>query len=215
MALSRRLAKIASLVNTDVLADIGCDHGYICIDAVTNHRANKAYACDVNEGPLESARAAVKENGLEDKIFCRLQNGVQSLPDDTTQILIAGMGGKLICEILDGLSGKLREASLILSPHKDAADVRKWLINHGYDIIREHIVKDDHFYPIIEAIPGLGAALDEQELLLGRKPVKDDDYMAFLENQKQKTEKILTQVPEGKREALEKKLGLIEKSLKP
>ncbi|MBR2759683.1 MAG: tRNA (adenine(22)-N(1))-methyltransferase TrmK, partial [Solobacterium sp.] len=38
-----------------VLADIGTDHAYLPILAVSDHTIEKAYACDVAPGPLSQA----------------------------------------------------------------------------------------------------------------------------------------------------------------
>ena len=43
------------------LADIGCDHAYVPITAVSTGAASFAYASDVREGPLSHAKENVKK----------------------------------------------------------------------------------------------------------------------------------------------------------
>ena len=53
MKLSKRLSVLASFVNKgDVVADIGCDHAQLCCALVKSGQVDKAYACDIAQGPL-------------------------------------------------------------------------------------------------------------------------------------------------------------------
>ena len=60
MSVSKRLETIVSFVQGRVLADIGCDHAYVVVQSLLENRVQKAYACDVSQGPLERARAILK-----------------------------------------------------------------------------------------------------------------------------------------------------------
>ena len=68
MQLSKRLKTVAAFVSEgNRLADIGTDHGYIPIYLVKNGICPKAYAMDINKGPLERANEHIVEEGLNDK----------------------------------------------------------------------------------------------------------------------------------------------------
>ena len=55
--LTQRLKKVAELIGkTEVLADIGCDHGHLPIHLLLKKDISFAYACDVRDGPLEAAK---------------------------------------------------------------------------------------------------------------------------------------------------------------
>lgn len=58
-------------------------------------------------------------------------------------IVIAGMGGDMICRILDEaewcMSGKYK---LILQPMTKQDILRYWLVNNGFEICRELIAED-------------------------------------------------------------------------
>ena len=122
---SLRLDAIYAWVDGNVVADIGCDHGYIPLWCVQD-KGIKAYACDVASKPLERARALFKQE--EADIPCLLMDGIEGLPGDVDQIVIAGMGGQLIEHILERSKARaMRLDSMILSPHKDVHLLRSYL----------------------------------------------------------------------------------------
>ena len=94
MLTSDRLKKIAHCVKSDVMADIGTDHAYVPVYCVQNGLCKRGIACDINEGPLLSARENILSAGLESKIETRLSDGLEKLkPKEADTIVIAGMGG--------------------------------------------------------------------------------------------------------------------------
>ena len=103
MLLSRRLKAVADFVPQDMIcADIGSDHGYLPIYLVGERIIPHAIAADIGKGPLESAALNVRKYHLEDKIELRLGNGLEVLlPNEVSCVTICGMGGGLICEILN------------------------------------------------------------------------------------------------------------------
>ena len=117
--LSKRLSTAASFVRSGaVCADIGTDHSYVPIHLVLSGIVNKAIASDVNEGPTLIAKENVKKYGLDDKIIVRTANGLDGIEEyKPTDILICGMGGELISEILNRSEYvKNNEVRLILQP---------------------------------------------------------------------------------------------------
>ena len=156
MKLSKRLNAAANMVRQGArLADIGCDHGYVPVALVLDGRIKGAVASDINEGPLSSCISLVKENCLEDKIKCVLSNGLENINlDEVDDILIAGMGGELIADILGNAdSEKLGEKHIIINPMTHPEIARKFLFENGFEIQNEIVVKDGrHFYAIADAI---------------------------------------------------------------
>ena len=103
MELSSRLKTIASFVSEGMcVADIGTDHGYIPIYLTSEGMTDKAYAMDVNRGPLERAGENIRKEGLDGRIECILSDGMEKLPIDADSVVIAGMGGDLMEQILMG-----------------------------------------------------------------------------------------------------------------
>lgn len=155
MKLTDRLEKIASLVNNGViLADVGTDHGYIPTHLLEEGKIKKAILSDINKGPLENAREEIRRKSLEEKTELRLGGGVSVLkPNEADEIIIAGMGGILISEIIrDGFEVCSKAKKLILQPMQAPEELRKYLYENGFEIIGEHLVNEDfRIYEIIEA----------------------------------------------------------------
>lgn len=160
MELTPRLQMIAdSINNCEVMADIGSDHAYLPIYLTKNKKAKRAIASDVNKGPVETAKKRIKGNNADDAVDVRHGNGLEVLkPGEADVIVIAGMGGILMTEILSG--GKditCRAGILVLQPMRDSDKVRRWLCENGFDIVDEELVKEDYkIYEIIWARPQQG-----------------------------------------------------------
>ncbi len=209
MRLSKRLRTIAELVTVgNRLADVGTDHGFIPIWLLEEKRIPGAIAMDINIGPLERARAHVKEAGLEDRIELRQSDGLDALqPGEADTILIAGMGGPLMIEILKrGDVVAKRASELLLSPHSDWAMVRRYLAESGFCISGEEMLKEDgKFYLILQVRPGEMEPWDEAAYRYGKRLIerKHPVLAEYLEKQLRTYERILAQVREGKAEGNE------------
>lgn len=220
MDTSLRLSKIVTLIDQGVIADIGCDHALVCLGAIEQKKAQKAYACDLRLGPLRQALSNIEAHGLQEQIVIRLQDGIQNLPEDVEEIIICGMGGKLIIDILSWpIPSKVN--TLLLSPHKDAKALRLFLINQGWTIVEEWMIKDGHFYPIIKARRKSSDQEknqdldDEESLLLGFHVKADDDYLAFLSNQQMTLQKRIQNLSldHPARKKFERDLNLVQNRL--
>jgi tRNA (adenine22-N1)-methyltransferase len=178
--LSKRLQALADMVNEGAtLADIGCDHGYVPVYLIQSGKIQYAFASDINEGPLASCRALVEENALEDKITCVLSNGLEKIRlDEVDDILIAGMGGELIAEILGKADiEKLKTKHLILNPMTHPEHARRFLFENGFEIQSDIVVKDGkHYYSIMDAV-GCSSVISYElsDLYLGKIEISDDN----------------------------------------
>ena len=210
--LSERLLHIAGQVRTgQILADVGCDHGYLPIYLVQKGCMQRAIAMDINEGPLQRAREHIKQESLGEYIQTRLSNGLDKLsPGEADAVIIAGMGGNLTIDILTRGEAVVRTLDqLILEPQSDLAAVRAFLRENDYFIEAEDLVHEDgKYYPILRVLPqkssdvstfseesGLPlAVLDAygHRLLSERHPV----LLSFLKKEKSQCEQILAGLPE-------------------
>lgn len=156
--LSERLFSVAELVTPGlIVADIGTDHGYLPVYLVQNRISNGVIASDVNIGPLEKATININKYGLTDAIDTRLSNGLKMFePGEVESIVMAGMGGNLIIDILISGEDVCKAAKeLILQPQSDIGRVRHYLLDNGYMIISENMVcEDGKFYPMMKVING-------------------------------------------------------------
>lgn len=148
-----RLKKIVELVpDSETVADIGCDHAYVSIELVLKGKARRALACDINEGPLSSAKSNIINAGLKDKIETRLSDGLKEiLPHEADTVVIAGMGGLLMEKILQD---RLRDFdTFILSPQSDIEHFRHFLIDNRM-IIRDEamLMEDGKYYTVMTVI---------------------------------------------------------------
>ena len=154
--LSNRLLAAAGMVTKgNIVADIGCDHAYTSIYLCQAGIAPRVIAMDVNKGPLVGAKAHVEEAGLTEQITIRLSDGLQKLlPGEADTVLLCGMGGLLMIKILSDypeVTSSLKE--LILQPQSEVGEVRKFLHKQGYEITREHMLKEDgKFYVMMRAV---------------------------------------------------------------
>ncbi|MBY5034925.1 tRNA (adenine(22)-N(1))-methyltransferase TrmK [Streptococcus gallolyticus] len=157
--LSKRLEKVASFVPESArLVDVGSDHAYLPLFLVEAGKIDFAVAGEVVKGPFESALKNVQEAGQSDKIQVRLANGLAAVEsqDQISTVTIAGMGGRLIADILESGQEKLAGVErLILQPNNREDDVRTWLQEHDYQLIAEVILEEnDKMYEILVAEAG-------------------------------------------------------------
>lgn len=153
--LDKRLAMVASMVRRGSrVADIGTDHAYLPVYLVQAGICPGGIAADIRSGPLEAACRTVTEAGLTDVIALRLGDGLSPVvADEADDIVIAGMGGETIVEILSAADwvkdGRLR---LVLQPMTRAEELRRWLLTNGFLITEERLVRDGHrLYPVLAA----------------------------------------------------------------
>ena len=166
------------------LADIGTDHGYLPIALCLSGRIPSALACDVNPLPLQSARENIAKYGLSDRILTRLSDGLRSVrADEADDIVIAGMGGELIRDILSAAKW-VNDASklLILQPMTHHDDLIKWLYENGFEIISQKAVLDEgKYYTALSARHcGVPKACDTYSATVGALDVHDERSRGFL-----------------------------------
>lgn len=170
--LSERLERVAAHVPAGArLADIGSDHGYLLVALIKRGVITAAVAGEVAITPFHSAQRTVHENGLSQRVSVRLANGLAAIePEDRiTAISLCGMGGETIRDILDRdkarLSGKER---LILQPNGGEQPLRQWLMENGYRILSEEVLRENRFnYEIIVAERTGPVLYTAQELYFG------------------------------------------------
>lgn len=161
--LSLRMEHIVSMVpKGSRITDVGCDHGYVSIALVNRGIAPFAICMDINKGPLERAREHVLEAGLSEKISLRLSNGLDAyLKGESDTIVIAGMGGPLIIDILkkgyDKITGE-DAPYLILSPQSEIAKTRISLSEMGFKIFDEDMIREDGKFYVIMKVKHIGEA---------------------------------------------------------
>ena len=222
MTLSIRLEAILSMLEkTDCLADIGCDHGFLPIEALRRGLCARAIACDLREGPLERAREHVQEAGLEERIDLRISNGLSALGQgEASTVVIAGMGGDLIAEILAKACSESDVLAsvdqLILQPQSEMAKVRRALSMIGFHSVKERIVTDrEKVYWIWRCVPGEEAfeADWQWEYGLYFAKTKDPSWREYLAKQQRVKEALLEKLSDNSSEAARKRGSELEREI--
>lgn len=198
MRLSKRLDAIASIIAKyslhKTMADIGSDHGYLPVFLVLEDIVSQAIACDIADGPLQACLSTVLLSHTEDKISVKKGNGLAPIIEENLDIVsICGMGGNLICDILEADLEKAHINTLVIEANVNEPLVRSWLTSHGWQIIDEDIVEDaKHYYEIIVAQKG-EQQLSSKELYFGKYLLenKSEVFIKKWQWQKRVHEKIL------------------------
>lgn len=136
--LDGRLLAAADFVTAGAyVVDVGTDHGHLPVFLVERGLAQRALASDVNPQPLASAQRNIAASGLEGQICTQLADGLDGIDlEGVTDLVIAGMGGMLIADILEKRL-PLTGVNLILQPMTQAPYLRRWLCGHGIRILAE------------------------------------------------------------------------------
>ena len=230
MDLSTRLEAICKLAECgESLCDVGCDHGYVCINMVTSGKYKHAIAMDIGEGPLSMANANIISAGLKSKIKTRQSDGLKNIEaDEADCVIIAGMGGPLVIKILEDSIDKAKNIGrLILQPQSEIPKVREYIRTHGFVIEDEDMVLDDgKFYPMFR-VRYTGEATqpnqdDELYDTYGRHLLikKSQVLKEYLDKENESYQKIkadiedrLSDVSDGKKEKLLSRILKINKVL--
>lgn len=172
-----RLERVAAHVPAGArLADIGSDHGYLPVALMRRGSIAAAVAGEVALTPFRSAERTVRENDLDQLITVRMADGLAAIqPEDgITAISICGMGGETIRDILD--SGKAHlsgDERLVLQPNGGEQPLRQWLMDNGYCILSEEVLRENRFdYEVIVAERAGPVTYTAEELYFGPLQMK-------------------------------------------
>lgn len=219
MELSKRLQAVADLVSEGlVVADVGTDHGYIPIYLIETKKTPKAFAMDVNKGPLLRAKKHIAEHGLDACIETRLSDGVRALKKDECEcVVVAGMGGALTIKIMEEGKDIFRNLKeFVLQPQSELQKVRAYLYQNAYSIVEENMVLDDgKFYPMFRVINSQSQEYHAIELCYGKLLLEQKNAVlkTFLEKEKAVKELILSNLEQSFGEHIETRKKEIQEEL--
>ena len=170
ISLSKRLEAIAALIPEDGgVADVGTDHGYIPVWLLQNGFQGRIVATDIHSEPLSSAERTAQKCGLYDKIEFFLCDGLTGVDGTGIKtVVVAGMGGETIISVLSACPWAIQGRTLILQPMSKPELLRGWLVENGYSISGETLVRDGVIYVLITASQGFSSPLSAAERLTGR-----------------------------------------------
>ena len=220
MKLSKRLQKIADLVGEDsIVCDIGTDHGYIPVYLIKNNISKKVIGTDISKGSLDKIIELVQKEALEDRIECRLGDGLDILEEkEVDSLIIAGMGGILISEILEeGREVTEHIENFILQPMVGSKELRRYLVYNGYKIISEDLLfEEGKFYEIILAQRGKQKIDKDIHYEISQLLIRDRHPLLreFLEYKINKVKKVMDEIKDIKTQVSKKKYKELKSLLK-
>lgn len=150
MVVSLRIKTIGDFIEKDdVVVDVGADHGLLELYLIAKHQNIKITAVENKTGPYMILENNLK--GLKD-VTLSLSDGIASVNKDTKTVVIAGMGGLNIKNILNAHPEKLENVQkIVIDAHRDIEIARRTIINYGFEIKSEKIVyEQDKFYIVSE-----------------------------------------------------------------
>lgn len=214
MVLSRRLEVIASMISPcPSVTDIGTDHGYLPIWLVEHGICDHAVAADVRKGPLETAERNCLEHGIgKDRIEPVLSDGLKDItPGENSAketLVIAGMGGETIVDILSGEPAKAHAyGAYIFSPHTKHEELRRYMGRAGYRITGERYLTDaGKLYVVISAVNGEDACVTDADYRFGPfidEAINDMEIYGILQSRYEGLERMLGTAGLPKSRALE------------
>lgn len=181
--LSKRLKTIANLVSGRIIADVGCDHGKLSYYLLKNQIVDFAYVSDISKPSLEKAEALLSNNNLNFKaIWCDGLKGYKE--DNIDECIITGMGGEEIIKIIKASPVNIK--SFILSPQHNITMLKEFMLEKGFDITFDIIIKDKNkFYNIIKfQLSDKKKTFTEFDLQFGKENfINNLDFIEYLDRE--------------------------------
>ena len=211
--LSMRLERVAANVPAGArLADIGSDHAYLPVALMRRGVITAAVAGEVATTPFHAAQRTVRDNGLEQHVSVRLADGLAAIEpgDGITAISVCGMGGETIRDILD--NGKLHlsgQERLILQPNGGEQPLRQWLMDNGYRILGEELLRENRFYYEIIVAERAGAVTyTDEQLYFGplQMQARSPEFLAKWQRMLRQKHKTLASFEQARQAVPEQKL---------
>ena len=191
--LSKRLLTVASFIkDNSYVCDVGCDHAYLPIYLCENKKNIKVIASDINLNPLKIAKDNIKKYNLEKVIKVEQRDGINNLDKFVDTVVISGMGGILISDIIGNKDNLINVKTLILSPNNEWKKVRRTLNKIKYHIIREEIViENKKLYIIMEATK----SSKKNNIMFGKLKKNDLNVIYYYSDLLTKNTYILKKIP--------------------
>ena len=215
MKLIDRLQYIADEINQgETVADIGTDHGFLPLYLLKTGKSPHVIMADISSGSLNKAAENCRLFNINEDYELRLGNGLEVLEkNETDTVVIAGMGGQLIRDILASDIDKTNSIKrFIIQPRNKSGVLRLWMKKNGLKSVKEGLVREGKFIcEILTVETGFrpcenaewSPEYDYPELLLDNDFEITGDYLEY----KLKFEELIySGITEGKDVPEEKKM---------
>jgi len=191
--LSNRLEGVVNLIEYEkVIADIGCDHGYVTAELILANKCDKVIATDISGKSLDKAIRFCDSLNIASFVSFREGDGFNVIykQDKVKLAVICGMGGMEMIHILE--NKKLKLKNFIFQPMRDCVKLREYLIANNYKITEDFLVyEDNNFYNIIKVKKGK-SRLRPLEIYFGKDNFEDNKqtFLQYLLSEKDKLETL-------------------------
>jgi len=219
--LSKRLETIVQWIHYPaIIADIGTDHALLPVYCVLHNKAAKAYATDNKNGPLKRAIQTINKFDCQNLVIPVLSNGLTNVPHDADTWIISGMGFETTQLILLEAIDRFDQCrNLIIQVNSQHSQCRRFLAQHGFEIVDESMVFEHHYYQTIQAvyqskpIQYTDLQLEYGPILLTKRTTIFIEYLIDLKGKKQH---IYHQIPDNslKKQKLSQEITIIESIIK-
>lgn len=191
MGYGRRIDMLCSLLTpAELFADVGCDHGYCSEYMLKNSLCGRAILSDVSNGSLLKAERLLADYIAEGRATAVLGDGFYGVPGNTDEVLIAGMGGHEIVNILSDEKYGFLPATFVFQPMHDAELLRRYLVGAGAFLERDFTFRaDGKFYDVIRGYGkkrgGQVSDYSQAEFEFGRENLRErpTDFLERTEKQ--------------------------------
>ena len=136
-----RMRAVAALVPPGAaVAEVGTDAAALALALLDTGRVSRCIATDRSAGGLGRALRRAKRHLAAGRLELRLGEGLTPLAarDRLDVLLLAGMGARSMVRILaDPRLSELALRRLVLQPQTEPALLRRWLDEHGFEVVDE------------------------------------------------------------------------------
>lgn len=207
--ISNRLKSLTRYINAnDHVMDVGCDHALLDIYLVEHGIVPHIFIGDVNENALENGIKNVEKHNLQNNITPILSYGIEKIATlDIDTLILSGMGAKTIIDILNSPNLK-RIYKLILQSNNHHYELRKFLVENHFVIVKEEVIKDGkkNYINIICLVTNSPVTYTEKEYLFGPLLIKDKNNLDYFKEELRNLEHISFN---AKNDEIEEKIRLL------
>ena len=184
MQLPNRLKIIGDFIyDNSSVADVGADHGLL-EEYVSNKLTNcHILAIENKVGPYKILTNNVSKLN---NVGTSLSDGLNKVKKSTDIIILAGMGGNNIVNILANDKEKVSTFKrIIIDAHRDIDLARKAIISYGFKFTKEKLVYEEGKFYIISVFDKTDEEVNynDSQIIIGYELNKDElwpDYKAHL-----------------------------------
>lgn len=155
MNLSPRLTLLQAFI-TQPYANIWdgcCDHGLLGQSLMTAYPSSMIHFVDINSTIIEKLTRKLSQSEYSNwQCYSNDMSRITLQPCQTHLIILAGIGGQLMQQILEGLLENIQkthlenEVEFLLAPIHHRYQLRSWLKKQNFSLLSEKLIEDNGRY---------------------------------------------------------------------